>query len=112
MRFRVGIRGNAAALTARSMGIDAVAVTGDGRVALVMGYGSSQTVDTLRVRVQEYVAFALDGQMVRDYPETAGRPVEIVVAPEGAATPDLLAYVEVVKPRLATYGIGIAIRNG
>jgi hypothetical protein len=76
-----------------------------------MGYNPAMSIDSIQMRVQAYVSFALDGQMVREFPEAAGRPVQIVLAPDDRVTPELEAYVEVARPKLAEHGVAISIHR-
>lgn len=63
--------------------VDAVAIGPDGTADLILGFGTAQSLESLRERLQAYVSFALDGQMVQLFPETDGRPIRIIVAPDG-----------------------------
>ncbi len=89
--------------------IDAVVVSPDGVVNLLMGYAVSMPIDAIQNRVQDYVSFAIDGQMIRNFPETAGRAVQILIAPDDSPTAALESYVELVRPRLASHRVGVAI---
>jgi hypothetical protein len=91
--------------------INAVTITGEGIVALVMRYAASMPIDSMQQRVQEYVSFAVDGPLVAQFPETAGKPVQILVAPDEAPTAELESYVDLVRPKLAAYGVAIEINR-
>lgn len=41
--------------------------------------GSDAQLQSLQEKIHNYVGFALDGQLVRTYPETKGLPWEIVI---------------------------------
>jgi hypothetical protein len=64
----------------------------------------------LQARVHAYVGFALDGQMVRMYPETTGHSVKIVLVVDQDPAGDLPAYLAAVTPRLAAYGVDLAVK--
>lgn len=57
--------------------VDVCSVSGDGVVELVIVQdhpwtGSDAHVESLQQKIQTYVSYALDGQMVADFPQTAG----------------------------------------
>ncbi len=66
--------------------IDLVAVSPDGLIVALYivqseeWTGSDAQVASLQAKIHNYVGFALDGQMVRLYPSTAGLPWEIVIS--------------------------------
>jgi len=91
--------------------IDAVTITGEGIVALVMRCAASMPIDSIQQRVQEYVSFTVDGPLVAQFPETAGKPVQILIAPDEAPTAELESYVDLVRPKLAAYGVAIDIHR-
>ena len=41
--------------------------------------GSDEQLQSLQSKIHNYVGFALDGQLVRSYPETEGMPWEVVI---------------------------------
>jgi hypothetical protein len=50
--------------------------------------GSDEQLTALQQKIHAYVGFALDGQMERTYPETAGLPWRIVIESQAGA-PDV-----------------------
>lgn len=90
--------------------VDFVALSADGAVELyiVQGHpwtGSDAQLNSLQAKVHNYVGYALDGQLSRDYPETVDRPWEIVVDCQAGAPDERAQYVlaELAK-RLRPYG--------
>jgi hypothetical protein len=67
--------------------------------------GSARETAELEEKAQTYASFALDGQLVRTYPEAAGRPVTIQLdcpsQPEGHTA----AVIAELKERLQKSGI-------
>ena len=75
--------------------------------------GSDGQLASLQEKLHNYVAFALDGQMERAYPETAGLPWRIVIdcqtgAPD-ARTAELL---EQIGPAVQRYGGDVVAQSG
>jgi hypothetical protein len=90
--------------------VDVVTLSADGRVELYIVQdrawtGSDAQLNSLQVKVHNYVGYALDGQLARDYPETLGKPWEIVVHCQTGAPDQRTQYVltELAK-RLRPYG--------
>jgi hypothetical protein len=73
--------------------IDAVALTPEEDAVLLYIFeregwtGADEQLLSLQEKVQTYVGFAIDGQMRRDYPETADLPWRIVIESQ-AGPPD------------------------
>jgi hypothetical protein len=105
MRFFSRHRRPRTTVTRPAVVVDAIAVSPDGVVGLLLGFERTMSIDDLAQRVHDYVGFALDGQMVRDFPQTAGRRVRIVLALTEAPWPELLEYIDQIRPRLAGYGV-------
>jgi hypothetical protein len=65
--------------------IDLVGVSPDGSTVLIYlvqsgaWTGSDTQIRSLQAKIQNYVGFALDGQLVTTYPEVSGLPWSIVV---------------------------------
>lgn len=89
--------------------IDYVALLADGTVALLLAHDSSQPIEQLQQRVHGYVGFAVDGQMTRDYPQTEGRPVSIMLIVPEQPTGNLAAYIDLIRPSMAQEGIGLTV---
>jgi len=73
--------------------IDAVAVTPEEDTALLYLFeregwsGTDEQLISLQEKIHAYVGYAVDGQMSRDYPDTAGLPWRIVIESQ-AGPPD------------------------
>jgi len=79
-------------------------------VGLLLGHDPSRSLGYLQERVAAYVGFARDGQMVREYPDTEGHPVKIVLIVVNEPSGDLANYVRGVTPRLKTYGVDLVVK--
>lgn len=58
---------------------------------------SQQQLDQLQAKINNYLHFALDGDLVRKYPQAAGRPVRIQLdctTPPSVKTEEFLAPIE------------------
>jgi hypothetical protein len=90
--------------------VEVVALSADGTVNLYIVQdqpwtGSDAQLNSLQAKVHNYVGYALDGQLARDYPETVGKPREIVVDCQSGAPDDRTQHLlaELAK-RLGPYG--------
>jgi hypothetical protein len=82
--------------------IDLVGVSPDGSTVLIYlvqstaWTGSDAQVRSLQAKIQNYVGFALDGQLVRTYPKVHGLPWSIVVdcqtGPPDTRSAEVLAH--------------------
>jgi hypothetical protein len=98
--------------------IDLVGVSPDGSTVLIYlvqagaWTGSDEQVASLQAKIQNYVGFASDGQMVRTYPEVAGLPWRIVVdcqtGPPDARSAAVLAFVD---NALAQHGGSLTVQG-
>jgi hypothetical protein len=94
--------------------IDLVTSTADGESVLVMVEerewdGADERIQELQAKIHNYVGFALDGQLARLYPETAGRSIAIQLDCSFEPDPSVQRFVEQITPRLAAYGIGFRV---
>jgi Family of unknown function (DUF6572) len=90
--------------------VDVVSLSSDGTVELYIVQdhqwtGSDAQLNSLQAKVHNYVGYALDGQLARDYPETVDKPWQIVVHCQTGAPDERTQYVlsELTK-RLRPYG--------
>jgi len=73
--------------------------------------GSDTQVGSLQAKIQNYVGYAADGQMVRQYPEVEGLPWRIVVdCQTGQPDEKSQAVFAHLAQALPTYGGGIEVR--
>lgn len=87
---------------------------GSGEVALIMtetrpwGSSSRQLLE-LQAKINTYLAFALDGQMAREYPTAVGKALRLqldcVAAPEG----DVAHFIRLVEEKLRAQGIRFVV---
>ena len=101
--------GRKPAVPAAPTTIDYVALLTDGTVALLLGYDSSQPIEQLQRRVHDYVRFALDGQMTREYPQTEGRSISIMLIVPEQPTGNLAAYIDLIRAPMAQEGIRLTV---
>lgn len=74
--------------------------------------GSESQIGTLQAKIQNYVGYAVDGQMLRDYPEVDGLPWRIVMdcqtgEPDGRAAA-VFAHLSQALPQ---YGGDVKVRR-
>lgn len=73
--------------------------------------GSDTQLESLQAKIQSYVGYALDGQLVEQYPEVEGLPWRIVIdcqtGPPDALASAVFAHVAQVLP---TYGGSLDVR--
>ena len=84
---------------------------GHGQVALIMvetrpWEGSEQQVDQLLAKLNNYVAFALDGELLEKVPDVAGKSLRIQLDCESAPPADL---VETIRAGLEQHNIGFSV---
>ena len=97
--------------------VDLVAISPAGTVAQVVIVLSDGWVDSddglavLQDKVGTTVSFAVDGHMLRQYPELEGMPWEIVIDSHVDPGPRTAVYVEQVAPRVANYGGSLRLRR-
>ena len=94
--------------------VDLVAFDPAGRVLVVMfefrEWGADEAqMAQLKAKVNAYVAFITDGSLVRHYPDTAGRPVDIQLNCASAPIGQFGAVVEETRHRLALWNIGFRL---
>lgn len=98
--------------------VDVVALNADGAVDLFIvndsGWtGSDAQLQSLQMKVQAYVSYAVDGPMVAEYPETQGLPWRIVVhAQSGPPDPRTGEVLDALAERLLAYGGSLETRVG
>ena len=98
--------------------VDLVAESADGIIELVVVQdqqwtGSDAQLTSLQEKVQTYVSFAVDGGLVQQFPEAAGRPWRIVInclsgEPDGRTQ----SVLDVLVTRLPNYGGSLLVRTG
>ena len=97
--------------------VDVIGESRDGVIELIVvrahpWTGSEAEVASLQAKVQTYVSFALDGGLLEQLPETAGKPWRIVVN-SLAGEPDSRTrqVLEVLATRLPLHGGSLLLRS-
>jgi len=95
--------------------IDFVASTDDGVVHLVMvegreWNGSRERLHELRDKVEAYLEYALDGQLVRQYPALVGRPVRIELRTPTEPDMESWTFIGRLSERSMEFGIPIDVK--
>ena len=96
--------------------VDLVAETADGIIELIVVQeqqwtGSDAQLASLQEKVQNYVSFALDGALVKQFPEVEGRPWRVVIhCLSGEPDARTKASLDVLAPRLPEYGGSLLVR--
>lgn len=90
--------------------IDQAGLTPDGQVGLMMyehrdWINPSQQVQDLYKKTQVYPSYAVDGDMIRDNPRFASRPVWIRLVAKVLPPPQIYPYLPQLKSALAKHGI-------
>ncbi|MDQ0372847.1 DUF6572 domain-containing protein [Cellulomonas humilata] len=97
--------------------IDVVAESSDGVIELVVVQanrwtGSDAQLESLQAKVQTYVSFALDGELLQRFPDAAGKPWRIVVnSLDGDPDSRTRQVLEVVATRLPDHGGSLLLRS-
>jgi hypothetical protein len=71
--------------------------------------GSADRVLQLQEKVNNYLLFALDGQMVKEYPDSAGKPIRLQL--DCVAEPDAESarFIELLREKLRREGIRLIV---
>jgi hypothetical protein len=96
--------------------IDFVARTTDGDALLVAVEGrewdgSVEQLYELQEKVNRYVSFALEGEMVERYPHFAGRSVTIELRAVSAPDPATASFLDKIHDALELEGISFVVRR-
>jgi uncharacterized protein DUF6572 len=97
--------------------IDLVGRGADGTVLLYIVQarpwsGSASEFASLQQKVNTYVSFALDGQLVATYPDTAGRPWSIVIDSQVDLPPaETATGIELISAAVRSYGGVLAVHD-
>lgn len=96
--------------------IDKVIREKDGSVALVMREdrpwdGSEERQAQLRKKVNTYAAYARQGQLARDFPDLAGKPVFLQLwCIQHRPDPNLMGFLDRANAQLAQHSLQIRVR--
>jgi hypothetical protein len=94
--------------------IDLVTKTSDGTYKVIMietrpWDPSEDRLSQLSLKVHNYVAFILDGQMHQFYPESKGEPVIIQLDCAETPDPETSVFIDDLNQRLAKYDLQIEV---
>ena len=94
--------------------IDVVAQDANGDVAVVMVEerpwdAEPEQPDQLRKKMSLYASWILDGDLVAEYPGTAGRPVRIQLDCVQAPTAEITALIDFARNSLNEYGVDVVV---
>lgn len=71
--------------------------------------GSADRVVELQEKLNNYLSFALDGQMARQYPESVGKPLRLQLDCVRLPDPDTSRFIEIVREKLRPDGIRFVV---
>jgi hypothetical protein len=96
--------------------IDFVAHEPSGEVVLVMVEGrewdgSTERLFQLQEKVNSYVAYARDGQMIERYPELAGKPVRLELRCVSPPDPKTAKFLKIVQHKLQEEDLGFNVKQ-
>ncbi len=94
--------------------IDIVAQDASGQFMMVMVETRPWEADRdqsaqLRAKINTYAGYILDGGLAREYPETAGQPVNIQLECSQAPNGEIAVIIEHAAAKLVQLGIGFRI---
>lgn len=95
--------------------IDLVSLSRDGRVCNLWisefrkWSGSRRELASLQEKVNNYISFALDGQMVSLYPQSAGKAVSIVLHTSPPIPASVDGFVGRLRDAVREHGIGFEL---
>lgn len=71
--------------------------------------GSADRVLELQEKLNNYLSFALDGQMARQYPESVGKPLRLQLDCLSIPDPETSRLIEMVREKLRADGIRLVV---
>lgn len=95
--------------------VDRIVEEGDGSISLVIKEtrpwdGGAAQVDQLVAKVNSYVTFVADGQLVEHVPDAEGRPVRIVLYAFFVPAGEVVEALGTIRAALAEKGLGLEVR--
>lgn len=96
--------------------IDFVAHDPSGEVVLVMVEGrewdgSDERLFELQEKINSYASFASDGQLIKQYPELAGKPVRLELRCVSPPDPKTAGFLEMVRGKLTEEGLAFGVQQ-
>ena len=71
--------------------------------------GSADRVLQLQEKINNYLSFALDGQLERQHPGSVGKPIRLQLDCVGPPDPETEHFVELVREKLRTQAIRFVV---
>jgi hypothetical protein len=65
----------------------------------------------LQEKVNHYGAYALDGQMHREHPDSVGRPVKLAICSVDPVPPEVAAFIDRLRPLFEVDGLPITVER-
>ncbi|SRR6266542_2201671 len=92
--------------------IDLVTEEADGTFVLVMlekgGWnGSRSRLRDLQARINAYLSFALDGQLVQNFPDAEGKPLRIRIECTETPDPVSIEFISKVRQQVLDFGVSL-----
>lgn len=96
--------------------IDFVVHDPEGEIVLIMVEGrewdgSTERLFELQEKINNYAAFATDGQLVQQYPHYAGKPVRVELRCVGDPDPATGRFLKMAKQRLRSAGLSLSVKR-
>ena len=96
--------------------IDFVAHDPSGVVVLVMVEGrdwdgSNERLFQLQEKINNYASFASDGQLSKEYPDLAGKPVRLELRCVGQPDPKTASFLARVREKLEAAGLAFGVKR-
>lgn len=94
--------------------VDLVGEEATGEISLIIAHGKAWTdepdeLDRLAEKINNYAAFALDGGLVRQFSESAGRPLRILIDCIDAPSPKVSSLLSRAEAQLAPYSLTLVV---
>jgi hypothetical protein len=71
--------------------------------------GSADRVLQLQEKINNYLSFALDGQMAKEYPESVGKPIRLQLDCLAEPDADSARFIGLVREKLRPEGIRLVV---
>ncbi len=103
-------------MTGEASTIDFIARDKDGGAVLILiddqeWDGSAKRIAELQEKINAYAAYSIDGGLVRDHPDLAGKAVRLEVRCVHAPDPVAVHFLTAVKAVLLEHGLSLAVKQ-
>lgn len=94
--------------------VDLIGEEATGEFSLIIAHGKGWTdepdeLDRLAAKINNYATFALDGGLVSQFPDSAGRRLRILIDCADPPTPKVSALLSQLEARLAPYDLQLVV---